>query len=166
MSPVPETVPGCLSPELIPVKPVSEKNSRAVKEVLEFPSSEVYVPHNTYRYSPSLSHKHTNTHMWIFRLRFSRNGMFWLLSNNVCQNLKGRTVVDISHSFTLNTNSWENCVRDNVARSHKTNKTSNYALQIKPKIGNLTHLENATWSERWEGMFIDYRKSRIFNLYD
>ncbi|RXN18411.1 dedicator of cytokinesis 8 isoform X1 [Labeo rohita] len=49
VSPVPETVPGCLSPELIPVKPVSEKNSRAVKEVLEFPSSEVYVPHNTYR---------------------------------------------------------------------------------------------------------------------
>ncbi|XP_051525356.1 dedicator of cytokinesis protein 8-like isoform X1 [Myxocyprinus asiaticus] len=49
VSPVPEIVPGCLSPELIPVKPVSEKNSRAVKEVLEFPSSEVYVPHNIYR---------------------------------------------------------------------------------------------------------------------
>uniref|UniRef100_A0A8C1C7L0 Dedicator of cytokinesis 8 n=1 Tax=Cyprinus carpio carpio TaxID=630221 RepID=A0A8C1C7L0_CYPCA len=49
VSPVPETVPGCLSPELIPVKPVSEKNPRAVKEVLEFPSSEVYVPHNIYR---------------------------------------------------------------------------------------------------------------------
>ncbi len=49
MSPVPEMVPGCLSPELIPVKPVSEKNPRAVKEVLEFPSSEVYVPHNIYR---------------------------------------------------------------------------------------------------------------------
>uniref|UniRef100_A0A672S0S3 Dedicator of cytokinesis 8 n=1 Tax=Sinocyclocheilus grahami TaxID=75366 RepID=A0A672S0S3_SINGR len=49
VSPVPETVPGCLCPELIPVKPVSEKNPRAVKEVLEFPSSEVYVPHNIYR---------------------------------------------------------------------------------------------------------------------
>uniref|UniRef100_A0A8C1KKU6 Dedicator of cytokinesis 8 n=1 Tax=Cyprinus carpio TaxID=7962 RepID=A0A8C1KKU6_CYPCA len=49
VSPVPETVPGCLSPELIPVKPVSEKNPRPVKEVLEFPSSEVYVPHNIYR---------------------------------------------------------------------------------------------------------------------
>uniref|UniRef100_A0A673GFA0 Dedicator of cytokinesis protein 8-like n=1 Tax=Sinocyclocheilus rhinocerous TaxID=307959 RepID=A0A673GFA0_9TELE len=49
VSPVPEMVPGCLSPELIPVKPVSEKNPRAVKEVLEFPSSEVYVPHNIYR---------------------------------------------------------------------------------------------------------------------
>ncbi|XP_058641512.1 dedicator of cytokinesis protein 8 isoform X1 [Onychostoma macrolepis] len=49
VSPMPETVPGCLSPELIPVKPVFEKNPRAVKEVLEFPSSEVYVPHNIYR---------------------------------------------------------------------------------------------------------------------
>ncbi|XP_056319423.1 dedicator of cytokinesis protein 8 isoform X1 [Danio aesculapii] len=47
--PVPDTVPGCLSPELIPVKPVSEKNQRPVKEVLEFPSKEVYVPHNIYR---------------------------------------------------------------------------------------------------------------------
>ncbi|XP_056628527.1 dedicator of cytokinesis protein 8 isoform X2 [Triplophysa dalaica] len=49
VSPVPDVVPGCLSPELIPVKPVSEKHPRAVKEVLEFPSSEVYVPHNIYR---------------------------------------------------------------------------------------------------------------------
>lgn len=49
VSPVPETMTGCLSPELIPVKPVSEKNQRPVKEVLEFPSSEVYVPHNIYR---------------------------------------------------------------------------------------------------------------------
>ncbi|XP_026125842.1 dedicator of cytokinesis protein 8 isoform X3 [Carassius auratus] len=49
VSPVPETVPGCLSPELIPVKPVSEKTPRPVKEVLEFPSSEVYVPHCIYR---------------------------------------------------------------------------------------------------------------------
>ncbi|KAI7797723.1 putative dedicator of cytokinesis protein 8, partial [Triplophysa rosa] len=49
VSPVPDVVPGCLSPELIPVKPVSEKHPRAVKEVLEFPSSEVFVPHNIYR---------------------------------------------------------------------------------------------------------------------
>uniref|UniRef100_A0A8C7KMI0 Dedicator of cytokinesis 8 n=2 Tax=Oncorhynchus kisutch TaxID=8019 RepID=A0A8C7KMI0_ONCKI len=39
----------CLSTELIPVKPLAEKNVRPVKEVLEFPSSEVYVPHSTYR---------------------------------------------------------------------------------------------------------------------
>lgn len=60
VSPVPETVTGCLSPELIPVKPVSEKNIRPVKEVLEFPSSEVYVPHSIYRYSFSLIHARMN----------------------------------------------------------------------------------------------------------
>ncbi|TRY86506.1 hypothetical protein DNTS_010131 [Danionella cerebrum] len=49
VSPVPETFPGCISPELIPVKPISERNQRPVKEVLEFPSKEVYVPHNIYR---------------------------------------------------------------------------------------------------------------------
>ncbi|XP_066567304.1 dedicator of cytokinesis protein 8 isoform X2 [Amia ocellicauda] len=47
--PAPDTMSGCLSSELIPVRPVSEKNVRAVKEVLEFPSREVYVPHSTYR---------------------------------------------------------------------------------------------------------------------
>ncbi|KAA8593008.1 hypothetical protein FQN60_018463 [Etheostoma spectabile] len=49
MSPVHETPVACLSTELIPLKPVAEKNIRPVKEVLEFPSSEVYVPHNVYR---------------------------------------------------------------------------------------------------------------------
>lgn len=49
MSPVHDIPLACLSPELIPLKPVAEKNVRAVKEVLEFPSSEVYVPHNIYR---------------------------------------------------------------------------------------------------------------------
>uniref|UniRef100_A0A8C6PNT8 Dedicator of cytokinesis 8 n=1 Tax=Nothobranchius furzeri TaxID=105023 RepID=A0A8C6PNT8_NOTFU len=49
MSPVHDTPTGCLSTELIPLIPVAEKNIRPVKEVLEFPSSEVYVPHNIYR---------------------------------------------------------------------------------------------------------------------
>ncbi|KAM9393376.1 dedicator of cytokinesis protein 8 isoform 2-T2 [Pholidichthys leucotaenia] len=49
MSPVQDTPAGCLSTELIPLKPESEKNIRPIKEVLEFPSSEVYVPHNVYR---------------------------------------------------------------------------------------------------------------------
>ncbi|XP_041792139.1 dedicator of cytokinesis protein 8 isoform X2 [Chelmon rostratus] len=49
MSPVHDTPPACLSTELIPLIPVAEKNIRPVKEVLEFPSSEVYVPHNIYR---------------------------------------------------------------------------------------------------------------------
>ncbi|XP_061585333.1 dedicator of cytokinesis protein 8 isoform X2 [Cololabis saira] len=49
MCPVHDTPPACLSPELIPLIPVAEKNIRPFKEVLEFPSSEVYVPHNIYR---------------------------------------------------------------------------------------------------------------------
>ncbi|XP_031440380.1 dedicator of cytokinesis protein 8 isoform X2 [Clupea harengus] len=47
--PAPENMLGCLSPELILVKPLAEKNPRLIKEVLEFPSSEVYVPHSIYR---------------------------------------------------------------------------------------------------------------------
>lgn len=50
MSSVQDTPLGCLSTELIPLMPVAEKTSRVVKEVLEFPSSEVYVPHNIYRW--------------------------------------------------------------------------------------------------------------------
>ncbi|XP_027889254.1 dedicator of cytokinesis protein 8 isoform X1 [Xiphophorus couchianus] len=49
MSPIHDTPQACLSTELIPLIPVAEKNIRPVKEVLEFPSSEVYVPHNIYR---------------------------------------------------------------------------------------------------------------------
>uniref|UniRef100_A0A8C6V255 Dedicator of cytokinesis 8 n=1 Tax=Neogobius melanostomus TaxID=47308 RepID=A0A8C6V255_9GOBI len=44
MSPIHDTPQACLSTELIPLVPVAEKNVRPVKEVLEFPSSEVYVP--------------------------------------------------------------------------------------------------------------------------
>lgn len=50
MSPVHDTPLACLSTELIPLLPVTEKNIRPIKEVLEFPSSEVYVPHNIYRW--------------------------------------------------------------------------------------------------------------------
>ncbi|MCI4380885.1 hypothetical protein PGIGA_G00245190 [Pangasianodon gigas] len=49
VTPVPDTVMPCLSPELIPIKPVSEKNLRPIKELLEFPSNDVYVPHCIYR---------------------------------------------------------------------------------------------------------------------
>lgn len=49
VNPVPDTGISCLSPELIPIKPVSEKNVRPVKELLEFPSNDVYVPHFIYR---------------------------------------------------------------------------------------------------------------------
>ncbi|XP_062273851.1 dedicator of cytokinesis protein 8 [Scomber scombrus] len=49
MSPLQDLPQACLSTELIPLIPVAEKNIRPVKEVLEFPSNEVYVPHNIYR---------------------------------------------------------------------------------------------------------------------
>ncbi|KAL6458828.1 hypothetical protein MHYP_G00323000 [Metynnis hypsauchen] len=49
VTPSPETVMPCLSPELIPIKPASDKNVRPIKEVLEFPASDVYVPHSIYR---------------------------------------------------------------------------------------------------------------------
>uniref|UniRef100_A0A3Q3VLJ0 Uncharacterized protein n=1 Tax=Mola mola TaxID=94237 RepID=A0A3Q3VLJ0_MOLML len=50
MAPVHDTpLVACLSTELIPLIPVAEKNIRPIKEVLEFPSNEVYVPHNIYR---------------------------------------------------------------------------------------------------------------------
>ncbi|XP_023814125.1 dedicator of cytokinesis protein 8 isoform X2 [Oryzias latipes] len=49
VSPVNDMPQACLSPELIPLKPLAEKNIRPLKEVLEFPSNEVYVPHNIYR---------------------------------------------------------------------------------------------------------------------
>lgn len=52
MSPVHDTPLACLSTELIPLIPVAEKNIRPIKEVLEFPSSEVFVPHNIYRWVP------------------------------------------------------------------------------------------------------------------
>ncbi|KAG7253554.1 hypothetical protein CRUP_028116, partial [Coryphaenoides rupestris] len=49
MTPVHDMPQACLSTELIPLVPVAEKNIRPIKEVLEFPSSEVYVPHSIYR---------------------------------------------------------------------------------------------------------------------
>ncbi|KAG5841269.1 hypothetical protein ANANG_G00197760 [Anguilla anguilla] len=49
LTPAPDVLPACLSSELIPVRPVAEKQMRPVKEVLEFASREVYVPHSIYR---------------------------------------------------------------------------------------------------------------------
>uniref|UniRef100_A0A8C9YQ63 Dedicator of cytokinesis 8 n=1 Tax=Sander lucioperca TaxID=283035 RepID=A0A8C9YQ63_SANLU len=71
MSPVHETPLGSLSTELIPLIPVSEKNqSRAIKEVLEFPSSEVYVPHNVYR---NLLYVYPQRLNFVNRLTSARN---------------------------------------------------------------------------------------------
>ncbi|KAJ8285221.1 hypothetical protein GJAV_G00023710 [Gymnothorax javanicus] len=49
LTPAPDFLPACLSSELLLVKPLAEKNIRPIKEVLEFPSREVYVPHSVYR---------------------------------------------------------------------------------------------------------------------
>uniref|UniRef100_A0A8C0V789 Dedicator of cytokinesis 8 n=1 Tax=Cyanistes caeruleus TaxID=156563 RepID=A0A8C0V789_CYACU len=49
ISPAPENIGYCLTPELLPVKPFSENRNRPHKEVLEFPVREVYVPHTIYR---------------------------------------------------------------------------------------------------------------------
>ncbi|XP_018426758.1 PREDICTED: dedicator of cytokinesis protein 8 [Nanorana parkeri] len=49
ISPVCDGMSGCLTPELLPVKPFLESRSRVIKEILEFPMKEVYAPHTTYR---------------------------------------------------------------------------------------------------------------------
>ncbi|XP_043940533.1 dedicator of cytokinesis protein 6 isoform X3 [Protopterus annectens] len=49
ISPAPESPHYCLSPELLHVKPYPDPRVRPTKEVLEFPSREVYVPYTTYR---------------------------------------------------------------------------------------------------------------------
>ncbi|XP_040011294.1 dedicator of cytokinesis protein 8 isoform X1 [Xiphias gladius] len=70
MSSVQDTPLGCLSTELIPLMPVAEKTSRVVKEVLEFPSSEVYVPHNIYR---NLLYVYPQRLNFVNRLTSARN---------------------------------------------------------------------------------------------
>ncbi|NXL85452.1 DOCK8 protein, partial [Alectura lathami] len=49
ISPAPENLGYCLTPELLPVKPFPENRGRPHKEILEFPIREVYVPHTIYR---------------------------------------------------------------------------------------------------------------------
>ncbi|XP_053911097.1 dedicator of cytokinesis protein 8 isoform X1 [Cuculus canorus] len=49
ISPAPENLCYCLTPELLPVKPFPENRNRPHKEILEFPIREVYVPHTIYR---------------------------------------------------------------------------------------------------------------------
>uniref|UniRef100_A0A674C059 Dedicator of cytokinesis 8 n=1 Tax=Salmo trutta TaxID=8032 RepID=A0A674C059_SALTR len=70
VTPVHDNPMACLSAELIPVKPVAEKNLRPIKEVLEFPSSEVYVPHSTYR---NLLYVYPQRLNFVNRLTSARN---------------------------------------------------------------------------------------------
>ncbi|KAM8960557.1 dedicator of cytokinesis protein 8 [Pelodytes ibericus] len=49
ISPVGDGLSSCLTPEMLPIKPFPEGRTRPIKEILEFPVKEVYVPHTTYR---------------------------------------------------------------------------------------------------------------------
>ncbi|KAM9330687.1 dedicator of cytokinesis protein 8 [Gastrophryne carolinensis] len=49
ISPVCDGLSSCLTSELLPVKPFPDGRTRLIKEILEFPVREVYVPHTTYR---------------------------------------------------------------------------------------------------------------------
>ncbi|XP_030322741.1 dedicator of cytokinesis protein 8 [Calypte anna] len=49
ISPAPENLGFCLTPELLPVKPFPDNRSRPHKEILEFPIKEVFIPHTIYR---------------------------------------------------------------------------------------------------------------------
>uniref|UniRef100_A0A1D5RFC2 Dedicator of cytokinesis 8 n=1 Tax=Macaca mulatta TaxID=9544 RepID=A0A1D5RFC2_MACMU len=49
ISTAPEIISCCLTPEMLPVKPFPENRTRPHKEILEFPTREVYVPHTVYR---------------------------------------------------------------------------------------------------------------------
>ncbi|KAM4809260.1 dedicator of cytokinesis protein 8 [Rhinophrynus dorsalis] len=49
VSPASEGLSCCLTPDMLPVKPFPEGRTRPIKEVLEFPIKEVYVPHTIYR---------------------------------------------------------------------------------------------------------------------
>ncbi|RZF36641.1 hypothetical protein LSTR_LSTR012320 [Laodelphax striatellus] len=49
ISPLTEDIKNCLTPELLPLCPVSDEKSRPTKEVLEFPVKELLTPHYLYR---------------------------------------------------------------------------------------------------------------------
>lgn len=49
ISPCPEEVKYCLTPELARLDPYPDDKGRPTKEILEFPSKEVFVPHYQYR---------------------------------------------------------------------------------------------------------------------
>ncbi|XP_072019097.1 dedicator of cytokinesis protein 7-like isoform X1 [Amphiura filiformis] len=48
ISPIPENPPYCLTPDLQQVEPYPDLRTRPTREIQEFPSRDVYVPHNTY----------------------------------------------------------------------------------------------------------------------
>ena len=54
--PCPEEPKYCLSPELSKIEPYPDEKGRPTKEIVEFPTRELFVPYTTYRYThtPSL----------------------------------------------------------------------------------------------------------------
>lgn len=60
ISPSPETVPNCLTPELAKVQPYLDDNARPIKEILEFPSLPIFNPHYLYRNLLFISPKELN----------------------------------------------------------------------------------------------------------
>lgn len=60
ISPCPDEVPYCLTPELARINPYPDEKGRATKEVLEFPPREMFIPHYSYRNLLYVSPKELN----------------------------------------------------------------------------------------------------------
>lgn len=60
ISPCPESIPNCLTPELAKVEPYLDGNARPIKEILEFPSLPIFNPHYLYRNLLFMSLKELN----------------------------------------------------------------------------------------------------------
>lgn len=60
ISPCPDEVPYCLTPELARITPYPDEKGRATKEILEFPPREMFIPHYSYRNLLYVSPKELN----------------------------------------------------------------------------------------------------------
>lgn len=49
ISPCPDGIPNCLTPELAKIDPYFDEKARPIKEILEFPSLPIFNPHYIYR---------------------------------------------------------------------------------------------------------------------
>ena len=49
IAPLTEETRYCLTPELYRVDPYPDDSGRPIKEIIEFPPRDVFVPHNVYR---------------------------------------------------------------------------------------------------------------------
>lgn len=60
ISPCPDDVPYCLTPELARINPYPDEKGRPTKEILEFPPREMFIPHYSYRNLMYVSPKELN----------------------------------------------------------------------------------------------------------